>query len=117
MPEKIAMTTTAATSVPVAGTRPRLRSLISLFSVLSQGLLDHPFKLYRDLGRELSERYRLSFEDRNNHVARRCAVEGYGTGEHLVDHDAEAKDVTARIDRQSARLLGRHISDRAHHQS
>src|SRR5207237_7440570 len=79
-----------------------LDCLISLLSILSQGLLDHPFKLYRDFGRKLSERYRLSFEYRNNHVARRCAVEGHGTGEHLVDPDAEAKDVTARIDRQSA---------------
>ena len=66
-------------------------------------------------GRPQLERNRLDAEDGGNHVGRGGAVERRTTRNHLVEQDAEAPEVAARVDLEAAGLLRRHVARRAHH--
>src|SRR5579871_206049 len=44
-----------------------------------------------------------------DHLHRRAAGEGLAAGEHLVEHDAEAVEVAARIDELGMSLLRAHV--------
>ena len=67
-----------------------------------QGLLGRA----RQLGRRVRE-------DRAQRVGRRGAAERTTPLQHLEEHAAESEDVRAVIGILSARLLGRHVPDRA----
>ena len=45
------------------------------------------------------------------------ALKGQGARSHLVKHHAERKKMAANVDVLAERLLGRHISHRAHRHS
>ena len=55
----------------------------------------------------------LVTQDRRHRVEARFAGKGLLTGEHLVQHHPEGKDVRPRIDRVTLHLLGRHVGQRS----
>ena len=59
----------------------------------------------------------LISENRRQQISRRRSAERLLTGEHLVQHNSETPDVSARIHCQATRLLRRHIRDRAEYHS
>ena len=58
---------------------------------------------------------RLVAQDGGEHLRRRAALERVAAGRHLEEHDAERKDVGARVHRLAARLLGGHVAGGAEH--
>ena len=60
------------------------------------------------------QRLRLVLDDRSEGLDRGLSLEGRAPGHHLVEHRAEGELVGAVVHRTPARLLGRHVPDRAH---
>ena len=60
-----------------------------------------------------ANRRRLALEDRDQQIRRGRRRERRASGDELVEDDAEAVAIRSSVDRQPARLLGRHVGDRA----
>ena len=64
---------------------------------------------------EIDDFRRIFFEDGGHGfrsgIAAKCAL----AGDHFVKHRSKGKDVSARIDRHAAHLLGRHVACGSHH--
>ena len=67
----------------------------------------------RQLGLQTPERNRMLVHDRVQHRQRRIAGERQSARQHLVEHDAERKDVGRRADGLAADLFRRHVRRRA----
>ena len=63
--------------------------------------------------RRRRKRLRLPLDHRGQHLGRRVAAEGRTPGGHLVQDQAQRELVGPMVDRPSARLLGRHVFERA----
>jgi hypothetical protein len=59
----------------------------------------------------------IFLEDRRHRVRSRLAVERAAARQDLIQHGAEREDVGAMIRGQPAHLFGRHVPERAKHQS
>ena len=83
-------------------------------AILLEEVMDHPVELGRDAGVELQRRDRRAVEDRFEDDRRCRSGERQGASRHLIEHDAERKQIGARVQLFAARLLGRHIRDGSH---
>jgi hypothetical protein len=66
-----------------------------------------------EIGRGAADGRDGTVQQRNEHDSGVRPFERTLAGRHLVDEDAERKDVAARVDRISHQLLGRHVGERA----
>src|SRR5262249_42817390 len=78
--------------------------------------LDQPTHRFRHL-RWQGVPSRLTEKHRGERLAAVSTLEGAVPGEHLEQHAAERPDVRSRVRWQARRLLGTHVSDRAHNQT
>ena len=85
---------------------------MAFVAVLLECLLQDVFEVRWRVG----DRRWIEMQNRRDDVARSVATKRRPAGGHLVEHDAEAEDVAARVDLQSPRLLRRHVLRRAHHE-
>src|ERR1044072_1465071 len=93
----------------------RREQLTERLETLTRVFTQRPLDCLAQLsGCRLGERAWLLLQHRRAHVLGRLALEGPKSREHLVEHDAEAPYVRARVHRLSARLLGAHVTRRAH---
>ena len=90
------------------------RRLPAIVWILGQTGFDDPPDLEWRHRRVVGERRRIAFQNRgdDSHVA--VGVERLPSGEHLVEHGPERKDIGARVDRLALELLGGHVLDGAH---
>src|SRR5262245_1341638 len=65
----------------------------------------------------MGQRHRLFLENLHDRVRTGAPAKWFRSGNHLVNDDAYAPDVTARIRRFRLRLLRRHVVDGAHDQT
>ena len=95
--------------------RPKIgRALVAEGPILFERLRDDPFEIVGNLGIEADRCGWLAIENRVENHSRGVAGERPTTRAHFVEHDAEGEDVTPRVERLAADLLGRHIGDGAH---
>ncbi len=91
--------------------------LVAECRVLFQRLAGNGLDLTGNAVAVLAHRLGVAVEDAIRDVGHRVAGERQAPGEHLVEHDAEGEDVGALIDVAAAKLLGRHVVQRADHRS
>ena len=90
-----------------------LGALITMISVLLQGLHDDALEIVRYVGIQATNRNRAAVQDQVVGHSRGRALKRNGARRHLVQHHAQREEVGAGIDGLSAHLFGRHINDGA----
>jgi hypothetical protein len=102
---------------PLQLQRDIVRALNPVGRICHQAGAQQPVE--RDGRRRLQRRHRrrLSIQNRRNQARLRFALESLSTGEHLVQHCTEGKDVGPRIGVLPLELLGRHVLERAEDRS
>ena len=86
------------------------RVLIAVFGVFLETQLDDPGESRGNIGVQLRRHDRNLLHDRDQELSGGVSGEGRLAGTHLVEHDAEGKQVGALIERLAQGLLGRHVS-------
>src|SRR5262249_28567885 len=89
-------------------------SLVSLLPVLAHGLAHYGFELRWGMWSAGGQRRRLCIEHCGNCIDRRIAFERGFPGYHFIKNNTEAEYISAAIEVEAARLLGRHVSCRSH---
>ncbi len=87
--------------------------LIAHLAILFQSLADNFFQLGRKIRVQADRGNRITIQNLAEDDCRTLAPEGQRARRHLVQHRAEGKQIAPRIQLLRARLLRRHISDRA----
>ena len=87
--------------------------LITLVEFFAQGFVNDKKQLVRQIRREGLQRRRFLLNDRQQNIGRRRARKRQPPRQKLVKRRAEAPDVGSRVNLKTARLLRRHINDRA----
>jgi hypothetical protein len=82
--------------------------------ILGEQALDDPAHRGRRLRRELADRLGLFLDDCHERFGAALSLEGAFSRGHLVEDRAERELVGTVVDGLSARLLGRHLTGRAH---
>ena len=111
----------AATARPLSVSRfRRCRSarmsaavLVTQIAIFFQRLVDDVFELRWQVRIQPDRRDRRAIENRLEDQRRSVAAKWKLTGGHLVQHDAEGKQIRTRIEFFSLRLLRRHVGDGA----
>ena len=89
------------------------RRLIAQAAVLLERLGDDPLELGGQMRVERARRHRRLVQNPVEDDGRRRAGERLPAGRHLVEHDAERKQIGARVELLAARLFRRHVGDGA----
>ena len=89
---------------------------VTLLAAFLQSALHDVLKVCGQAADVRVEGTRLVFENSGDHIAGRLALKRQTARQHFIKHDAEAEHIGARIHFQPARLFGRHIRHRTHHQ-
>ena len=97
-------------------TRQIVRCLVTFISALAQRLSDNSLQPGWNL-RVACQWNRFKFHERNQGMALRLALERYATGHHLIEHNTQGPDICSSIHVFTARLLWRHVLDRAQYHS
>ena len=87
--------------------------LVAQVAILLESFVDDLFELRRNVGIEADAERRSAIQNRVEDDCRGFAAERQRAGRHLVEHGAEGKQVGAGVEFLAARLLGRHVGDRA----
>ena len=87
---------------------------VALGRVLGQAPLDDPPRRGREAGGPGRQGVRLVLDDRGQRLDGALPLERRPPAHHLVEHRAEGELVGAMVHWPTARLLGRHVPDRAH---
>ncbi len=91
------------------------RGLVAKAPVLLERLLQDRPERGRHRRVRVHDRPRIAIQDGIEDHGLRVALERATAGGHLIEDRAEREEVGARIGRQPARLLRRHVVDRAEH--
>ena len=83
--------------------------LVTLVSILVQGLVDDFFEPGRNRGIDTSHWGRRAGQNRLDNHAARAATERLAARCHFVEHETEREDVRARVEAVSSDLLRRHV--------
>src|SRR6185503_472691 len=86
-------------------------NLITLLTIFAKSFSDDALEFSGCLRIDLRKRWWFALQNRGERVAWSFTRKRFLARDHLVDHGAEIKNVGARIDTLSARLLGRHVAD------
>ena len=86
-----------------------LNCLVPLIDVLTKRLQDNPFEFRGSIRSKASERRWIVLGNRNDDIGLGFSRKRRAAGHHFVKHDAEAPNVSARVNRLSASLLRRHV--------
>ena len=80
-------------------------------AIFFESLPENFFQSRRDCGIQLRRRNRIEFENGVKNHRRRCAGKRPTSSRHLVDHDAQGKQIRPGIQFLTASLFRRHVSD------
>ena len=97
----------------VEGSNELPRGLKPVGGILGQGLEHDPLEGRGYVRVELSQRYRILFDDLSHHIDDRSAGERTNARQRLVEHNAEGENVCSRIYSLASRLLRSHVPRRA----
>src|SRR4051812_36093397 len=85
------------------------------FPIFAERFCNNPLNFIRNFRRVLLQRSWLLTKSRRDYFTNRFPIEGATTGDHLIQHYAEAKYVCASVNRLPACLLRRHVTRSAEH--
>ena len=88
---------------------------VALLGVLGETALHDPAEGRRRLRIQLRHGLRVVLDDGRQRLGAGVALECALARRHLVQNRAESELVRPEVDGPAARLLGRHVADRAHH--
>ena len=88
-------------------------ALITQVAVFLQRLVDDLDQLERDQRIQIGRRSRIAIQNPGVDHGGSAAVEGNLSRRHLIENGSKGEQIAARIQLFSARLLGRHVRDRA----
>ena len=91
--------------------------LVAQLAVFLQRAVDDIFQLGRQVRIQPDRCQRRAVHDRIEDDSRSFSPKWHRASRHLVQHDAERKQIGARVERLAPHLLRRHVSHRAQRRS